>query len=396
MVMPLQGVKVLDLSRLLPGPFASQVLADYGAEVIKVEDLEAGDYLRVLPPLVEGRGVMFHPINRGKKSLSLNLKSVSGQEVFRRLIKDADVLLEGFRPGVMERLGLGYDNLKLINPRLIYCSITGYGYTGPYRDRAGHDINYLSYAGIAGLIGELDRTPVIPGVQIADIGGGAMWAVIAILMALRAREITGEGQFCDVSMLDGAFSWTVLAMGLTSLTGTSPHRGNELLSGGYACYNIYPTADGGYVSLGAVEFKFWQEFCIAINRKEYIPLHIDPTAQPRLKREITELISTRTRQEWVEAFADYDFCFAPVLNYQEAMSNDQLRARQMIVDGNYSGLNGAVTGLPVKLSLTPGQVQDQVPEAGENTIDILKRLGYTTEQIQEMINQKAVAQSVKQ
>lgn len=391
MVLPLDGVKVIDLSRLLPGPFASQVMVDFGAEVIKVEDLGSGDYLRALPPQVEGRGVMFYPINRGKKSVGLDLKSPEGQEVFRRLIEGADVLVEGFRPGVMDRLGLGYESLKLINPRLIYCALTGYGQSGPYRDRAGHDINYLSYAGIASMTGEPGRTPVIPGVQVADIGGGAMWAIVAILLALRARDLTGEGQLCDVAMLDGAFAWTVFALGQTALTGVSPRQGDELLSGGYACYNVYPTADGGYVSLGAVEYKFWQQFCQLIGREDFIALHLVAKAQEQLKQDIAALFKTRTRQQWVDKFADYDFCFAPVLDYREAILNEQLIARQMVVEGNYDGFATVAPGVAVKLSVTPGQVRNEVPRAGEHTIEVLDALGYSSAEIEELFNRKAIS-----
>lgn len=393
MSLPLSGIKVIDLSRLLPGPFASQILADYGAEVIKVEDLEAGDYLRVLPPQVEGKGVMFYPINRGKKSLRLDLKTEAGKGIFRRLTENADVLLEGFRPGVMDKLGLGYTNLKKINPRLIYCALTGYGYTGPYREAAGHDINYLSYAGIAGLIGKDGHTPVIPGVQIADIGGGAMWAIIAILMALRARELTGEGQFCDVAMLDGAFAWTVFALGKTAVTGVAPERGNELLSGGYACYNIYETADHRYISLGAVEYKFWHQFCQLIGHEEYAPLHVDRDAQTWLKQEVAAIIAERTRDEWCEYFAEYDFCFAPVLDYHEALNNEQLITREMIVPGNYGGFETVAPGLPVKLSSTPGKVLDQVPRAGEHTVEILESLGYDSEHIEQLLADRIIARS---
>ena len=246
----LAGIKVLDLSRLLPGPYCSMVLADHGAAVIAVEDR------RFLAD-----GLFLNNVNRNKRHMTLNLKSKEGMEIFFRLAKEADVVLEGFRPGVVDKLGVGYDAVCKVNPKIIYCSITGFGQNGPFRERVGHDANYLSFAGVLDLIGEAKRPPSIPGVQIADIAGGGMNAVIGILLALFARENTGKGQYIDISMTDGVVGMLPLVQFFQNLTGKAPARGNALLSHRYACYNTYETADGRYLSIGAVEHRFWKQLC---------------------------------------------------------------------------------------------------------------------------------------
>ena len=246
----LDGITVVDLSRLLPGPYCSMILADHGARVIAVEDK------RFLAD-----GLFFNLINRNKEHMSLNLKTEKGREIFYRLIAKADVLLEGFRPGVVDRLGVDYESVRQANPKIIYCSITGYGQNGPFRDRVGHDVNYLSYAGVLDLIGEKDHPPSIPGVQIADIAGGGMNAAIGILLALFARQNTGQGQYIDISMTDGMVGFLPAALFFRQLTGQEPKRADGILSHRYACYNTYETADGRYLSIGAVENRFWKQLC---------------------------------------------------------------------------------------------------------------------------------------
>lgn len=390
--MPLQGITVLDLSRLLPGPFASQVLSDFGAEVIKVEDTGGGDYLRATPPLVDNLGAFFCSINRGKKSIKLDLKSSAGREIFKRLVTEVDVVLEGFRPGVMDRLGVGYQVLKEINPGLIYCSLTGYGNSGPFRDRAGHDINYLNYAGVSSMTGTAEGGPVIPGVQLADIGGGSLWAVIAILLALQARSRTGKGQFCDVSMMDGAFAWTPFALTAWQTRGRVPRRGREILSGGFACYQIYETQDGKYVSLGALEGKFWAGFCKKIDHPEYIKEHLVSSSQPEIIKELTRMFKTRTRDEWVLFFADDDICFSPVLEYNEAVQNEHLLDREMLVEVQDGERRVTLMGVPVKLSDTPGRTSSAAPLPGQHTTELLRGLGYLEAEIADLLASKVVVQ----
>ncbi len=389
--MPLKGIRILDLSRLLPGPFASQVLSDYGAEVIKVEDTAEGDYLRASLPLVDNLGTFFWSINRGKKSIKLDLKTPAGCEIFKRLVKEVDVVLEGFRPGVMDRLGVGYSALKEINPGLIYCSLTGYGNSGPYRDRAGHDINYLNYTGISSLTRSNEGNPVILGFQLADIGGGSLWAVIAILLALQARNRTGKGQFCDVSMMDGAFAWTQFALAQWQ-TRDLRHNGGqqEVLSGGYACYQIYETRDGKYVSLGALEGKFWAGFCYKIGRPEYIKEQMIASAQPRIIEELRQMFRSRTRDEWVEYFADVDICFSPLLEYDEAVHNEQLRHRNMLVEVPGGERIATVMGAPVKLSDTPGRICSAAPAPGQHTAELLQEVGYSETEIADFLERKVV------
>jgi crotonobetainyl-CoA:carnitine CoA-transferase CaiB-like acyl-CoA transferase len=389
--MPLTGIRVLDLSRLLPGPFASQILADYGAEVIKVEDTGAGDYLRDSLPLLDNLGTFFWSINRGKKSIKLDLKSAAGREIFLRLAAGADVVLEGFRPGVMDRLGVGYSVLAEINPGIIYCSLTGYGIDGPYRDRAGHDINYLNYTGISSLTRTPEGKPVILGFQLADVGGGSLWAVIAILLALQARNRTGRGQYCDVSMMDGAFAWTPFELAHWQTRDQRPDSGQQaVLKGGYACYQIYETRDGRYVSLGALEGKFWAGFCRKIGRPDYIQHHMDPAAQSRIIDELNQMFKTRTRDEWVEFFADVDVCFSPLLEYEEAVYNEQLRHRQMLVEVGDGEKQATAMGVPVKLSATPGRTRSTAPAPGQHTVDLLRELGYSESEIEDLKAGKVV------
>src|SRR5450830_1007068 len=257
MPMPLEGMRVLDLTRLLPGPFCTLLLADMGADVIKVEDLEVGDYLRFTPPLSSsGMGIHFHTLNRNKRSTAIDLKRKEGREFLLELATWADVLVEQFRPGVMERLGLGYETIREVNPSIIYCSITGYGQDGPYRDIAGHDINYLGYAGVLGATGAADGPPVICGVQIADLGGGGMFGALSILMAYTHAMRTGQGQHVDVSMMDGSLSWLSVNTGDVLVGGESPPRQSQLLWGATPCYHVYEAADG-FMAVGAIEDKFW-------------------------------------------------------------------------------------------------------------------------------------------
>lgn len=383
---PLTGMKILDLSRLLPGPYCSLMLGDLGAEILKIEDPKLGDYMRWWGPRVNKQSAFFLMVNRNKKSMKLNLKTDWGRDIFFRLVRQHDVLLEGFRPGVMERLGLGYEALKEENPGLIYCAITGYGHTGPYRDRAGHDLNYLSLAGVLGTIGPKGGPPVIPGVQIADIGGGAMLAALGILAAYIARQETGKGQFIDVSMLDGSFAWLTVPLGKTLADGEDPKPGDSFLTGRYACYRIYETKDGRHMGLGALEPQFWEAFCKLVNREDLVGYQFaEGEKQTHLISEVSGIFKEKTRQEWIGFLKDTDCCCEPVNSVSEALMDSQLLAREMILEADHP-TEGRLKqiGIPVKFSETPGSLRLAPPNHGEHTQEILKGLGYEDEEIGRM------------
>ncbi|HLK50738.1 MAG TPA: CaiB/BaiF CoA-transferase family protein [Bryobacteraceae bacterium] len=355
---PLDGVLVLDLSRLLPGNAASLMLANFGAEVIKIEQPGVGDYGRSMPPFLHGEGAVFGLLNRGKKSVALDLKDASGKEALLDLAARADVLIESFRPGVMARLGLGFDVLSARNERLIYAAITGYGQQGSRSRMAGHDINYQALAGILEITGEPGGAPVVPGVQIADLAGGAMQAVIGVLLALAARTRTGRGQMVDVSMLDGAAWMLPVALAAYQATGALPDRGAAVLTGRYACYRLYRCADGRWISVGALEPKFWSALCQALGCDDLIP---EQFAEGERRIEIITLLSrifeTRTAAEWTLALTPHDACVAPVQNVAEAMQE--------------FGLGVAETVVIPKLSATPGHLGGPAPRLGEQTHEIL-------------------------
>lgn len=391
MTLPLDSIRVLDLTRLLPGPFCTWLLADFGADVIKVEAPSLGDYARWSEPKQGDMGAMFHALNRNKKSLSLNLKTEKGREIFRQLVKEADVLVESFRPGVMDRLGVGYESLNEINPRLIYCAITGYGQDGPYAHLPGHDINYLSYAGMLDLQGVRGGPPFVPAVQVADIGGGALMAGMGILMALLARDRTGKGQFVDISMMDGVISWMPVLSDFLA-TGRLPRRGEMVLSGGKACYGVYETADGRYLSVGALEPKFWEVFCQEIGKPEFISrLNAPLDEQERMKESIAAVMKTKTLAEWMDIFRDKDTCVAPVLNLEEAVQNPQVKHRQMVMEVQHPSL-GMIrqVGFPIKLSETPAQYRHSAPKLGEHNEEILTQLGYSAADIEQLRKERVI------
>ena len=385
---PLENIRILDLSRYLPGPFSTQILADFGAEVIKLEEPVKGELGRGLEPLVGGTSSRYYTVNRNKGSITLNLKEVQGKDLFRRLIPEFDVLFDQFRPGFMEEIGLGYEELKKINPRLIYCALSGYGQTGPYKKVAGHDLNYLSLAGVTGLNGNAeDNRPSLSGVQMADIAGGGLYATIGLLLAVIAREKTGEGQLVDVSMLDGSISLLQYTLGEWSGWGALPQRGEGVLAGGYACYNIYRTKDEKAVSLGAVEGKFWAGFCTKLGLEQYIEKQYDRAAQKSIIEEVAEIILTKNRDEWVDFFADSDICFTPVLDMQEMTEHPQVKAREMIqVYNNQStaGQNIYIAGTPLKLSATPGKAELKFAEVGSENMRIFESIGLSPTEIEEL------------
>ncbi len=373
---PLGSLRVLDLSRLLPGPYCSLILADFGAEVIRVEPPGGGDWTRYVPPLAaDGQSVLFHAVNRGKKSLTLNLKSDEGRAVFLRLVETTDVLLESFRPGVMDRLGLGYALLAEVNPRLVYCALSGYGPDGPYRSRAGHDLNYIGLAGLLDLTGPREGPPVVPGAPVADLAG-ALWAAVGILLALQDRERTGRGQRVDASLLGGALS--LLPIAVSRLQGGQPMaRSASDLTGGVVCYNVYETADGEYVTLSALEPEFWAAFCRAVGREDWLGEQFAPAVPGnRIYEEIKTLFRTRTRAEWAEALCTTDACLEPVYSLAEALDSPPVRALGMVPPSEGAGLLP-----PLRLSQAPSPSLRPAPAPGEHTAPILTELGYDAETI---------------
>jgi alpha-methylacyl-CoA racemase len=394
----LTGLRVLDLTRLLPGGFCSLLLADFGADVIKVEDTAAGDYVRWAEPRHPGAdpsaaAAPFLALNRGKRSVRIDLKTDAGCEVLLRLARDADVLLESFRPGVLDRLGVGWERLREENPRLVYCAITGYGQDGPYRDRAGHDTNYLALAGLLGMTGaEPGGPPVQAAGQIADLGGGALMAAFGILAALRERDRSGEGQFIDVSMTDGALSWLAMDAARALASGAAPERGRGELAGGLLCYRPYRCADG-WVALGALEPKFWRAWCAGVGREDLAACQFDAPGTPA-HAEVEAVFASRTRAEWAAFNDEHDCCLEPVLGLDEALDSPLFAARDMVVEVEQPGVEAPVRllGTPVKLSRTPADPRRAGgPALGEHTDAVLAAAGYGPEAIARLRAEGAVA-----
>ena len=382
----LSDVRVLDLSRLLPGGFCSLLLADFGADVLKVEDRALGDYVRWAPPFYDGAedsaaSALFLALNRNKRSIRLNLKDERARKVLIELVRRSDVLLESFRPGVLDRLGVGYERLRAENPGLVYCAITGYGQDGPLRDRAGHDMNYLGLVGLLGLTGEADGPPIQPAGQIADLGGGALMAAFGIMAALRERDRSGEGQLVDVSMADGALSWLAMVAAKHLADGVVPRRGELELAGRYICYRPYRCSDG-WITLGALEPKFWDAWCHGVGRKDLLERGFDAPGS-EAHAEVEEIFAGRTRDDWARFGAEHDCCLEPVLALDEALGSELARARQMVVELDQPGSQRAVRqlGVPVKLSRTPGGPRAPGPVLGEHTRAVMSDLGYREEEI---------------
>jgi len=374
---PLSGIRVLDLTRLLPGPMCSVHLADMGADVIKIEDPGAGDYSRHRRADSKASlAPVFDQINRNKRSLKLDLKQPEGVETFLDLAEQSDVVIEGFRPGVVTRLGIDFDRVRVRNPAIVYCALTGYGQDGPLRDAAGHDINYCGYAGVLHQCGTRDGPPSVPNFQIADLAGGALSAAMGILAALLDAERSGTGRYVDVSMTDCTLAHNVVPFARADAEGDARPRGRDALSGELPCYGVYETSDGQYIALGALEEKFWRTFCEAVERPDLVEHHMvtDDTAY-RVRAEVAAIFKSMSRDAWVERLADVDCCASPVLSPAEARHNQQLVSRDMFVEAGR-------LAFPIKMSAFEFSVERPAPGHGEHSREILAEIGYDRARIE--------------
>jgi len=377
---PLEGIKVLDLSRLAPGPFCSMLLGDMGADVLLVEAPADG---KLAPALGGGRGpdaermAAYNALSRNKRSIVLNLREQDAREIFYKLAATADVVLEGFRPGVVKRLGVDYDTVKQRNPRIVYCSLSGYGQTGPYSQLVGHDINYISVGGALGMIGWPDTPPAIPMNIIADFAGGGLHAAYGILAALFARERTGKGQYVDIAMSDGVLYLLASLTGGVLAGGSSPGRGATVLNGSVPHYNVYQCKDGGWISLGSLEPHFFVNLCKVMGREDFIPHQYDASKRQEIFGHFRAQFMTKTRDEWFEILKQTDICAAPVYSLEESLNDPHNRARDMVVEVEHPAFGRIPqVGVGTKLSETPGSVRSTAPTPGQHTDDVLTSLGY--------------------
>jgi len=374
---PLDGLRVLDLSRLLPGPLCTMILSDLGADVIKVEQPEIGDYARSAPPFIGDTGAAFLMLNRNKQSITLNLKNADAQEILRRLASRADVFVESFQPGVADKLGVGYPALSQLNERIVYCSISGYGQSGPYRDFVGHDLTYLAYSGAIGATGPKGGAPVIPAIQISDIQG-AIYAAVAIMAALYAREKTGKGEFVDISLMDVAVASMIMPLSFY-YAGARTERGESLLSGGAPFYNLYQTADLRFISIASLEPKFWVELCKLLVLEKYEDRQLASSEEAKqIHDDLAAVFGQKTRDEWVKILNEHDIPCAPVYDIGEVPHDPHVTSRKMIYQMEteaFGELNQLAT--PIRMSQTPLSVRSPPPKLGEHTLQILQEAGYS-------------------
>lgn len=380
--MPLQGIRVLDLSRHAPGPYCTMLFADLGADVVMVEappgaarqiDEEMG---------IADRTKAFVPMNRNKRSIGLDLKSEAGREACLRLAQKADIVVESFRPGVATRLGVDYEAMRRRNPGVIYCSVTGYGQTGPYAQLPGHDLNYISVAGTLGMIGWPDQPPAIPINVIADFAGGGLYAAFSILAALQSRNRTGDGQYIDMAMCDGVMSLACLAASDYYASGEPPRPGRYFLNGAYPCYNVYQASDGKWLSIGCMEPWFWKNLCEMLGCEQYTEHQFDEPYFPEIFAFLRRKIREKTRDEWFAEMAAREVCATPVYGIDEALEDPHNRAREMVATIEHPQY-GKITqiGVAPKFSATPGRVRTLAPKRGENTEEVLREAGFTEEEI---------------
>jgi len=382
MTLALEGIKVLDLSRTVPGPFCTMVLADMGADVIKID---APRYQMGMLPDQEKQAA-YDFLSRNKKSIVLNLKTEEARTVFHKLATEADAVVEAFRPGVTEKLGVDYDTISELNPRIVYCSLTGFGQDGPYRDLPGHDPNYISIGGAVGLTGDREGDPVIIRAAMGDIGS-ALHAVIGILCALMARDKTGRGQHVDISMTDSVLPFLTVSLLRYFRDGFIPKRGWPSPT-----INVWKTKDGKFVSTGLIEPYFWERFCHALGREDLIP-HQRAKGEKlqEVHSAIKETFLTKTRDEWFQIMKDADTCVSPVLELDEVVNDPQLLSRDMFPEFDHPR-EGKVRqlGMPIKLSETPAKFRSFAPLIGQHTEEVLQGLGYTKHQIEEMRKSGAI------
>jgi crotonobetainyl-CoA:carnitine CoA-transferase CaiB-like acyl-CoA transferase len=396
---PLDGIKVLDLTKLAPGPFCTMILGDLGAEVIKIEEpgpptgrrAEQAGKANTEAPGRDFSGSPFNALNRNKKSIGINLKTGQGKEVFLRLAQRADVLVQEYRPGVAERLGIGAEKLLFRNPRLIYCAITGYGQDGPYRSLVGHDLNYIATAGVLSILGRSGQLPTIPHNLIADYAGGGMHGAIGVLAALVARSQTGRGQVVDISMMDGSMALMAQAFSSFFANGKMPVRGETPLDGAIPNYNVYETGDGKIITIGAIEPWFFANLCRALGREDFIEHEYNSAKRGEIHEFFTKTFRTKTRDEWFKLLSETDICVGRMNTLDEVADDPQVRARQMIVElDGPDGMKVRQVGISVKLSDTPGSIRSLAPKLGEHTDEIMHGLGYSDGQIEKWRSDGAI------
>ncbi len=388
--LPLNGVKILDLSRLLPGPYCSMILADMGAEVIKIEDTQAGDYFRDWEPKKDKNSVFFIGVNRNKKSLTLDLKKDKGREILYRLVKNADVVIESFRPGVTKKLQVDFDTLKKYNSRIIYSSITGYGQNTSLRNKAGHDLNYLALSGILSFSGTRDGNLPVLGIQIADMAGG-IFGIISILLALLRRDKINEAQYIDTAMMDGLFSFLSMVSGKYFFDKNIPYPASNLFTGKFACYNVYKTKDGRFFTVGAIEDKFWDRFCEVIGKPEWRGKNNLEEIQANLVNELSAIFESKDFSEWIDIFKNEDICVEPALNLEEALESDYAKERGTLlkIDDKIDGENTLIAS-PIFISPDMKIPRKSHPQKGQNREDILIENGFSKDEIDQFIKDQVI------
>jgi len=383
--LPLADLQVLELAGMIPGPYATMLLADLGAEVVKVEEPSSGDYQREFGPETDGVNHRFANYNRNKRSIAIDLKTDRGREVLLELAEESDVLIEGFRPGVVDRLGIGYDDISARNPGIVYCSLSGYGQDGPYCEWVGHDINYLGIAGMLAMTGEEDGAPVPPGYPISDFAGG-LFAAFSILSSLRKRDRTGEGEYVDISMTDVAASWSSQLLSAVD-RGERPTRGRTFVSGLDPAYSIYECADGEYITVGALEPVFWKNLCRELSLEEYETSdRSDPEVREEIRSKLAAELKRKPRDEWIETLDETEIPVAPVNSPDETLVEDeQISARGLIREQRVDEADLSLMRLPVQLDSDPETIRSPAPGHGADTEELLERLGYDADAVNQLL-----------